>query len=395
MVEAAGPESVAGAPAAPPDGPDASTVTQARRDPDRLAAGLRRWLVGQLGEQAAPEVVDIDRSSANGMSSETVLFDATWRGEDGPVAERLVARLEPDLDDVPVFPSYELGHQAALLRAVAELTSVPVPTVRWWEPDRSWVGAPFFVMDRVDGDVPPDVLPYTFGDNWLFAAPPEDRRALQDATVAVLAELHGIEDAAARFAFLDPSGPSAGGGTALRRHVARTRAWYEWSVRASGMRSALVEQGFARLDETWPDEGGEAVLSWGDARIGNVIYRASRPVAVLDWEMAGVGPRELDVAWLLMAHRVFQDLAAQWDLPGLPSFLRVDDVAGQYERLTGHSPRALDWYGTYAALQWGIVFLRTGHRQVAHGQVAAPDAGDDLLHHRDTLARAVDGRPWG
>jgi aminoglycoside phosphotransferase (APT) family kinase protein len=376
MVDAAGPEAV---------------VTQARRDPARLADGLRRWLAARLGEAAAPEVTGLDRASANGLSSETALVDAAWRGDDGPVAARLVARLEPDLDDTPVFPSYELGHQVALLRAVADLTSVPVPAVRWWEPDRSWLGAPFFVMDRVDGDVPPDVMPYCFGDNWLFDAAPEDQRTLQDATVAVLAELHGIEAAAERFAYLAP----AGDGGALRRHVARTRAWYDWSVRVSGLRSSLVESGFAHLDEAWPGDGGEAVLSWGDARIGNVIYRGFRPAAVLDWEMAGLGPRELDLAWLLMAHRVFEDLAGQLGAGGMPSFLRVDDVAGEYERLTGHAPRSLDWYGTYAAVQWGIVFLRTGHRQVDHGQRPAPEDGDELLHHRTTLARAVEGRPWG
>jgi aminoglycoside phosphotransferase (APT) family kinase protein len=384
MVEAAGPGAV---------------VTQARRDPAQLAAGLRRWLAARLGEAAAPEVSGLDRSSANGLSSETALFDAAWRGADGPTAARLVARLEPDLDDTPVFPSYELAHQVALLRAVADLTPVPVPAVRWWEPDPSWLGAPFFVMDRVDGEVPPDVMPYNFCDNWLYDASPEDQRTLQDATVAVLAELHGVEGAVERFAFLGPragaAAPGAGAGGALRRHVAHTRAWYDWSVRASGLRSSLVEAGFARLDETWPGDGGGTVLSWGDARIGNVIYRGFRPVAVLDWEMAGLGPRELDVARLLMAHRVFEDLAGQLGVPGMPSFLQVDDVAGEYERLSGHAPRHLDWYGTYAAVQWGIVFLRTGHRQVAHGQQAAPDAGDDLLHHRTTLARAVAGRPWG
>jgi aminoglycoside phosphotransferase (APT) family kinase protein len=378
--------------------PDAAAVTQARRDPEQLAAGLRRWLAARLGGDAAPEVAGLDRSSANGLSSETLLFEAAWTGPDGPEEARLVARLEPDADDAPVFPSYVLGHQVEVLRAVAAETSVPVPVVRWSEPDPSWLGAPFFVMDRVDGEVPPDVLPYNFGDSWLFAASAEDQRRLQDATVGVIAELHGIAGAAERFAYLAPGGPGGTGDTPLRRHVAHTRAWYDWSVRVSGMRSALVEQGFERLEATWPAApggDGDAVLSWGDARIGNVIYRDFLPVAVLDWEMAGVGPRELDLAWLLMGHRVFEDLAAQWSLPGMPSFLRAEDVAGEYERRSGHSPQDLDWYGTYAAVQWGIVFLRTGHRQVVHGQVAAPEAGDDLLHHRATLERAVAGRPWG
>ena len=42
---------------------------------------------------------------------------------------------------------------------------------------------------------------------------------------------------------------------------------------------------------------GPDVLSWGDARIGNIIYAGFEPAAVLDWEMAALGPRELDVSW--------------------------------------------------------------------------------------------------
>jgi aminoglycoside phosphotransferase (APT) family kinase protein len=372
-------------------GPDAAGVTQEGRDPAALADGFRRWSAARLGVPST-EVDVLAGSDANGLSSETVPFDLAYAGDGGPVSERLVARLEPDLDDVPVFPSYELGHQVAVLTTVAERTPVPVPRVRWWEPDRSWVGAPFFVMDRVDGIVPPDVMPYNFGDSWLFDATPDEQATLQDSTVGVLAELHGIEAAAERFAYLDGPHP---GTTPLRRHVARTRAWYDWSVRSGGLRSPLVERGFAHLDDTWPDDDGAAVLSWGDARIGNVIYRDFRPVAVLDWEMAALGPRELDVAWLLMGHRVFEGIAGQWSLPGMPAFLRPDDVATTYERLTGHAVRALDWFGTYAAVQWGVVFLRTGHRQAVHGDQPPPASGDDLLHHRDTLAQALDGRPWG
>ena len=57
---------------------------------------------------------------------------------------------------------------------------MPVPQVRWMEPTGDVLGTPFFLMDRIDGLVPPDVLPYNFGDNWLFDATPEDQRRLQD-----------------------------------------------------------------------------------------------------------------------------------------------------------------------------------------------------------------------
>ena len=57
-------------------------------------------------------------------------------------------------------------------------------------------------------------------------------------------------------------------------------------------------------------------MSWGDSRIGNILYRDFVPAAVLDWEMAGLGPRELDLAWLVYSHRVFQDIAGSMGLPG-------------------------------------------------------------------------------
>ena len=172
---------------------------------------------------------------------------------------------------------------------------MPVPTVWWCEPDPAALGAPFFVMSRVDGRVPPDIMPYNFGDSWLYDADPADQRHLQDATVDVLARLHAVDRPAERFSFLAPDDlrrhpppPPGGGDPGLVRVRGGRRA----------SRSPLVERGFAWLDEHWPADEGEAVLSWGDSRIGNMMFDDFDPVAVLDWEMAGIGPRELDVAWL-------------------------------------------------------------------------------------------------
>ena len=62
-----------------------------------------------------------------------------------------------------------------------------MPRVLWLETGSDAIGVPFFVMERVDGIVPPDVLPYTFGDNWFYDASPEDQERLQRASVEVLA----------------------------------------------------------------------------------------------------------------------------------------------------------------------------------------------------------------
>jgi aminoglycoside phosphotransferase (APT) family kinase protein len=50
------------------------------------------------------------------------------------------------------------------------------------------------------------------------------------------------------------------------------------------------------------------VLNWGDACIGNVVHDGFDPVAVLDWEMAALAPREVDLCWTVYPHRFFHDL---------------------------------------------------------------------------------------
>src|SRR5699024_3647674 len=101
-------------------------------------------------------------------------------------------------------------------RLIGELTDVAVPPVRWLEGTGAVLGRPFFLMERVEGVVPPDVMPYTFGDNWLFDATPEQQRQLQDRTVEVLAKLHSIPNPQQVFGFLQDVDPP--GDTALHRH---------------------------------------------------------------------------------------------------------------------------------------------------------------------------------
>lgn len=366
--------------------------SDSRRDPAQLRDALQTWLEKQVPDHANPVVVDVSVPDANGISSETVLFDAEWTEDGTRSLHRLVARIEPGASSMPVFPRYDMGTQFAVMKTVGELSTVPVPTAYWFEPDADALGAPFFVMQRVDGIVPPDVMPYNFG-SWLSEATPEQRGALQDASVGVLAALHAIPDAGTHFEFLrlHDAGPTAE--EAFRAHLARQRGYYRWAT-ADGPRSPLIERALDWLEANVPADPTPAVLCWGDSRIGNIMYRDFAPAAVLDWEMAALGPREMDVAWMVFLHRFFEDIAAVAGLPGMPDFMRRDDIAATYEQLTGHRSTDLDYYSVYAALRHATIMFRVQSRAIAFGQAERPHDPDDMIMHRATLEKMLDGTYW-
>ena len=148
----------------------------------------------------------------------------------------------------------------------------------------------------------------------------------------MLARLHAIPDADATLRLPRPRPTRA---TPCSRATWRGRAWYEWAAADVG-RSPLVDRALAWLEANLPDTSDDTVLCWGDARIGNTMYRDFEPVAVLDWEMAALGPRELDVSWMVFAHRS-SSRSPVIELPGMPHFLREEDVRATYARVTGAS----------------------------------------------------------
>lgn len=363
-----------------------SRLQSSSRDVTQLPALLADWLATVVPDGQRPEISVVGGIDANGMSSETIVLGARWDEDGAPVHRKWVMRVAPTGSDVPVFPVYRLDHQAAVMEAAGR-AGIPVPRVRFLENTATVLGAPFFIMDYVEGIVPPDVMPYTFGGNWFFDAAPEQRRLLQDATIEVLATLHSIPDAGTAFDFLVAD---RAGETALRKNLTWLRAWYEFAVADIG-RSPLVERAFDWLETYWPEQiaAGETVLLWGDARIGNVLYRDFRPAAVLDWEMTTVGPRELDVAWCVFAHLVFQELSGLAGLPGLPDVLRENDVRDTYRRLTGIELGDLRWFYVYSAVVWACVFMRTGSRRVHFGEMDRPEDVESLFYHAALLRTLI------
>jgi aminoglycoside phosphotransferase (APT) family kinase protein len=349
------------------------------RDIGSIVAALSGWLQGKLAPDARFELEVLGGPSGGGFSSETVLFDLVLDG----ARSGYVLRLPPPVDAFPLFPWYDLERQVGAMRLVRDRTHVPIPAVPWFEPDPSVLGAPFFVMERIDGEAPADVPPYVL-DGWVLATTRNQRFRMQAGVVHAIAGIHETPARHDELAFLEFDEP---GDTPLRRHVAHQRTYYDW-IR-DGHTFAVVEALFRWLDAHWPEDEGDTVVSWGDSRLANVLFRDAEPVAVLDWEAVALGPRELDLGWLVFFADYFQRIATRYGQPGLPGFFERTEVEGEYARASGHDPRDFDWYLAYAALRQALTSIRVAMRAVHFGEREPPTDVNDLIADRDHLEKIL------
>lgn len=309
-----------------------------------------------------------------------MLFDLL----DGPQAGEYVLRLPPPADAFPLFPTYELHRQVAAMRLVSERTRVPIPRIVWFEPSGAFFGAPCFVMERVAGRAAPDMPPYTL-EGWLLETTIAQRAQMERGVVDGLAAIHDLD---AEPGELEPFDLDAPGDTALQRHFAHQRAYYDW-IRGDD-RIDLIDRMLAALEAQLPADEA-AGLTWGDARLGNVLFRESEPVAFLDWEAAARGPRELDLGWLLYFADYYQRIAVRAGRSGLPDLLRPSAVVDRYVTITGHTPQNMEWHLAYAALRQALTSIRVTLRAVHFGERPPPTDPNDLIIDRSHLEEILSG----
>jgi aminoglycoside phosphotransferase (APT) family kinase protein len=188
------------------------------RDLDAIVAALAAWLQTQLSLRSRPAIEVFGGPTGGGFSSDTVLFDLIADG----VRAEYVLRLPPPPDAFPLFPWYDLERQVRAMRSVRKRTDVPVPHVPWFEPDPGVLGAPFYVMERINGRAPSDVPPYVL-DGWVLATTPEEQLRMLSGVVGAIAGIHDTALYADDVNFFEFDEP---GDTPLRRHVAHQRTYY-------------------------------------------------------------------------------------------------------------------------------------------------------------------------
>jgi aminoglycoside phosphotransferase (APT) family kinase protein len=325
-----------------------------------LIQRLSGWLAGKL--ESDQLVLDRVVTPSQGHSSPTVVLEATATFPGGARrAEHLVVRLAAH--DHQLFLDADVLLQWRMLTALSEHSAVPVPRPRFVERDPRVLGVPFFVMDHVPGTVPPE--PYS-SDGWMTGTlSPDGRRRMWTNGIQVLTDIHNL-DWRDHFAFLHDTSPRPPG---LDQYLDWLGRWYSWATR--GRHLPVFAAGMDAVLQRRPADAEVTVL-WGDAKLGNLIYADDATVAaVLDFEMASLGPGELDLAWWLLIDRLYTDRDGGVRPEGLPG--RQETIA-LYERLRGRSTQHLEYYDTVAALRMSLILLRFYDLEIERGTVSPQSA---------------------
>src|SRR5262249_12329052 len=184
---------------------------------------------------------------------------------------------------------------------------------------------------------------------WLADAWAEDQAALWQRSLQILAAFHRVDWRGVGLGFLDRP---RYGETGFAQQLGYYAEYLPWAK--AGTAQPLLDDTFAWLRAQKPADLGPPVLTWGDARISNMMYRDFAPVAVLDWEMACVGAPEVDLAWFWY---ISWFLTGGLGIPNLPGFPDRGGTAATYEEITARPVRPRDSFEVWAAFRFGVVMV--------------------------------------
>jgi len=322
---------------------------------EAATARLRAWLLAHV-EGLADDgdlAVEVVSGGASNLTLGVTLGD-----------RRLVVRRPPIGHFLPT--AHDMGREHRVYDALRH-TPVPVPDALGLCEDESVIGAPFYVMARLDGIVP-------HGPDDLAGAGPDTNAATAAGYVRILGDIHAVD--------VDRVGL---GGLAkregyLERQVAR---WTDQWVRSKEVDSPEIDALSVRLQRGMPRQE-ETTLVHGDYRLGNVMLDAAdtgRVVAVFDWEMATLGDPRSDLGYALLwwgsgDRPIAHPSQAVADLPGFPT---GPELVDRYAARTGRDCDGVAWYVALAAFKLAVIgegqrarLRRTG------GDTAAPQSAQPL-----------------
>ncbi len=349
-----------------------------QRDPQEVAAILTRWLASKSPDGSGPEVFDVQAPGSNGFSNETILCRTRTEGEG---ERRLVVRVAPTKH--LLFLDAQFSTQYRAMRALAGGSSaVPLPRLGWYEEDPQYFGVPFFSMDHVEGLVPSDNIPYTM-EGWVIEATPEQQERMWWSGIDALAAVHRTDWRATGLEWLSMSDRGRPG---LQQQLSYYRDFLDWATK--GEKVPVIESTWQWLVEHQPAEEGDVVISWGDSRIGNIIWDDFRAAAVVDWEMASLAQPELDLGWWLYFDRQFSEGLG---VPRPAGFGTHEDTIERYGELMGRPMRDIFYYEIFSGFRFAVVMYRLSKLVFGNNLMDAAMATDNIA--TQLLAKMLDLEP--
>jgi aminoglycoside phosphotransferase (APT) family kinase protein len=235
-------------------------------------------------------------------------------------------------------------------------TNVPVPKPVLLCEDDEVLGAPFYVMEFVEG------TPYRTADELVPLGPERTRGAVLEL-VDTLVELHAVDPAEVGLAdFGRPEG-------FLDRQL---RRWGKQLAASRNRDLAGVEELHAALGRRLPDSPAPAVVH-GDYRLDNVLIGEDDKIkAILDWEMSTLGDPLTDLGLLVM-YSIPLDLpnspiSTTASAPGHPA---PAELIERYAARSGRDVSSVAWYTAFAWFKLAVIL--------------------EGIHYRYTLGQTVGG----
>jgi aminoglycoside phosphotransferase (APT) family kinase protein len=339
------------------DAPDASTAP-AGIDADNVTVWFEAHAPG-----AAPPLTF--RPIAGGHSNLTYRVDDTadhaWVLRRGPLHHVLAT-------------AHDMGREHRIISALAD-TPVPVPATVGLCDDPAVNGAPFYVMDFVDGAV---VRDQAAGRELDEAA----RWRAGGQVADVLAAIHAV----------DPDAVGLGDLGRKEAYLQRQlRRWHGQWEQSRTRDLPVVDEVHAELAARAPEQGPAAIVH-GDYRLDNCLVGSDGTIrAVLDWELCTLGDPLADVGLLLVywtepgdQHTALADSATL--LPGFPSRAELIE---RYAAASGRDVSAVDYYVAFGYWKLACILEGVFARYQAGAMGQAADSFDLFGRQVEVLAQAA------
>jgi len=158
--------------------------TAGRRNLEELTPRLERWLRKADPRFASASLLSLrGANDSAGQANETYLL--TLSGVSGLAEEfPLILRTSSSLE-YAYFPSCSVEKQYRVMTALSRNTDLPVPNCFLFQPPGDMFDAPYFLMDRIDGQIPGDNPRYTV-KGWIADGEPSLQRQFWDRTIHCL-----------------------------------------------------------------------------------------------------------------------------------------------------------------------------------------------------------------